>query len=359
MVLISTILACNRAEDTSRFNFVEADSSGIDFINKITENDSINVVNFQYCYNGGGVGIGDFDGNGLPDIVFTGNQVSSALYLNQGNLEFKDVTEKANFKTSSWVTGVSITDINSDGRDDIYLNVGGANCHNDCPNLLFVNQGVGADGVPIFMEQAKEYGLNDGNYAQQSVFFDYEGDDDLDVYILRNGNSGIDKNNPVPKQYMPPHLKDVLLVNTSEPGIDHPVFKDVSQRAGIIHGGFGLGLGINDFNADGLTDIYIANDFITDDLLYVQQRNADSITPWFEDKAKSYLGHATYNSMGMDFNDLDNDALPDILVVDMLPEAYGRQKKMLGMMNYEKYLLSQRNGYSSQYVHNTLQLIAV
>ncbi len=356
LLVLMMVAACGKKEGSKRFVHLDADKTGIDFVNRIVENDSINVVHFQYCYNGGGVGIGDFDQDGRPDVVLTGNQVSSRVYLNKGQMTFEDISEKAGFKTDSWVTGVSIVDINADGRDDIYLNVGGADCDGNCENLLFINQGNGPNGIPHFTEQAKAYGLNDGNYAQQAVFFDYDNDGDLDVYILHNGNSIIDKNNPIPKQYMPPHLKDWLLRNDAVAGKDHPVFTNISEAAGIVHGGFGLGIGINDFNSDGLIDIYVANDFITEDLLYLQKRHPDSLSPWFEERSKQFLGHETYNAMGMDFQDINNDSRPDIMVVDMLPKEYERQKKMLGMTNYDKYLLAQRNGYSSQYVHNTLQL---
>lgn len=347
---------CKNSEDNRRLVLVDASESGIAFANTITENDSINVIDFQYCYNGGGVGIGDFDNNGFPDIVFSGNQVSSALYLNMGNLQFEDITEASGLTTERWVTGVSIVDINADRLDDIYLNVAGPDCKQDCNNLLFVNQGLDAKGIPIFTEQAKAYGLDDGNYAQQSVFFDYDGDGDLDVFILHNGNHGFAKNNPLPKRYMEPHLKDMLLRNDSVTGLGHPYFKDVSEKAGIVHGGFGLGVGINDINDDGLTDIYVANDFITEDLLYIQRKHPDSLAPWFEESSKAYIGHASHNAMGIDFSDANNDGLADILVVDMLPEDYERQKKMQGGMNYEKYLLALRNDYGSQYVRNTLQV---
>ncbi|HEA23181.1 hypothetical protein LCGC14_0783080 [marine sediment metagenome] len=354
--LIILFASCKKSEDNHRFVAVDASRSGIEFANTITENDSINVIDFQYCYNGGGVGIGDFDNNGLPDIIFTGNQVSSALYLNRGDLHFEDITEASGITTTSWVTGVSIVDINVDGLDDIYLSVAGPDCINNCNNLLFINQGLDATGVPTFIEQAEAYGLDDGNYTQQSVFFDYDGDGDLDVFILHNGNHGFAKNNPMPKRYMEPHLNDMLLRNDSVGGLEHPYFTDVSQKAGIVYGGFGLGVGINDINGDGLTDIYVANDFITEDLLYIQRKHPDSVAPWFEERSKTYLGHASHNAMGMDFSDVNNDGLPDIMVVDMLPEKYERQKKMQGGMNYEKYLLALRNDYSSQYVRNTLQV---
>ncbi len=313
---------------------------------------------FQYAYNGGGVGIGDFNNDGLSDLVFTGNQVSSKIYLNKGDFKFEDINEKANFQTNSWVTGVSVVDINSDGFDDIYLNVGGANCKNDCENLLYINQGVNKEGIPTFKEQAAEYNLADGNYSQQAVFFDYDLDGDLDVFITRNGNVKFDKNSPVPKNYMPKNLADILLRNDRKEGANHPVFTDVSDSLGITYKGFSLGVNIQDFNNDNLPDIYVSNDFITEDLLYINNGNNPETNKHqgFTESNKQFLSHITYNAMGVDIADINNDANPDILVVDMLPESYDRQKRMLGVMNYDKYELSKRNNYNSQFMHNTLQL---
>ncbi|CAM4247628.1 VCBS repeat-containing protein [Zobellia nedashkovskayae] len=340
----------------SRFVSITAEHSQIHFQNTIIENDSINIIDFQYCYNGGGVGIGDFNNDGLQDVVFTGNQVSSKIYLNNGNLAFSDISEKAKFFTDSWVTGVSIVDINSDGWDDIYLNVGGANCNNDCPNLLFVNQGLDQEGSPFFKEEARAYGLDDTNYAQQAVFFDYDQDGDLDVYIVHNGNTTHDKNTPMPKKYLLGHLADYLLKNETIEGVGHPVFRNVSDSLNIKGKGFGLGVGIHDFNGDNLPDIYVSNDFITDDLLYINNATITTDHPTFIESSKDYLSHETYNAMGVDIADINNDAAPDILVVDMLPNQYKRQKLMLGSMNYDKYLLSQTNAYTNQFMHNTLQL---
>ncbi|MEL6917527.1 MAG: VCBS repeat-containing protein, partial [Bacteroidota bacterium] len=356
----SLLLGCNSSseETTSLFEYVDVSRSKITFSNAIVENDSINVVDFQYCYNGGGVGVGDFNRDGLPDLVFTGNQVSSSIYLNKGGLHFEDVSDISGFSTSSWVTGVSVVDINVDGLDDIYLSVGGANCQDDCNNLLFVNKGINDKGIPFFEERAKLYGLNDGRYTQQSVFFDFDRDGDLDVYLVHNGNTSIDKNAPIPKNFLPGHLKDYLLRNDWDEGKEHPVYTNISMEMGIDHAGFGLGVGLNDFNDDGLPDIYVSNDFITDDLLYIN-RGLDNRTGnhlGFSEMGKQFLPHGTYNAMGVDITDINNDAAPDILVLDMLPWDYQRQKKMLGTMNYDKYLLSQRNQYASQYMHNTLQL---
>ncbi len=353
-------ISCKQEKLSKQFTFVPSSKSNITFENTITENDSLNVVTFQYVYNGGGVGIGDFNNDGFSDIIFTGNQVPSKIYLNQKEFEFKDITEESRLiiPSKEWVTGVAIVDINADGWDDIYLSVGGANCNNDCNNLLFVNQGTNNKGIPVFVEKAAAYNLNEGEYSQQAVFFDFDTDGDLDVFIARNGNLKYDKNSPLPKRYLPENLTDVLLVNEQKEGDNHPVYKDVSKDLGILYKGFALGVTIQDFNNDNLPDIYVSNDFITEDLLYLNQ-GVDIQTNThlgFKESNQFIFKHLTYNAMGVDVADVNNDANPDVLVVDMLPEEYQRQKKMLGSMNYDKHLLSKRNYYASQFMHNTLQI---
>lgn len=357
-LLFFLFFSCTTENAKKKFTYIKASKSNIHFKNTITENDSINVVNFQYSYNGGGVGIGDFNNDGLSDVVFTGNQESSKIYLNLGDFKFQDLSEISNFKTNTWVTGVSIVDINSDGWDDIYLSVGGSNCNNDCDNLLFVNQGLNKQNVPTFLEQAKAYQLNDGNYSQQAVFFDFDADGDLDVFIAHNGNVQFDKNSPVPKHYMPNHLIDVLLKNETKKGAKHPIFTNVSDSLGITHKGFSLGVSIQDFNNDNFPDLYVSNDFITEDLLYINNgvNKATKKHNGFTESNKQILNHLTYNAMGVDIADINNDAYPDVFVLDMLPESCERQKRMLGTMNYDKYILSKRNNYASQFMHNTLQL---
>lgn len=337
------------------FQLLENSKTGVSFSNDITEDDEVNVIDFQYCFNGGGVGIGDFNGDGLPDIVFSGNQVSAALYLNEGELTFQDITSISGLTTSSWLTGVSIADINGDGRDDIYFGVGGASCNGQCKNLLFINQGNNSEGVPSFIEQASDYGLDNGFYTQQTVFFDPDRDGDLDAYLLQNGNLKFDKNSPVPARYFPEHLGDYLLRNEWDGEKGHPVFvREPSwERKGAK--GFGLGVAINDFDDDGWPDLYAANDFISNDKLFLNQRREnDSIG--FMESSKELTTHQTYNAMGVDVADINNDLRPDILVLDMLPFSYKRQKKMMGAMNYEKYLLALENDYTPQYVRNTLQI---
>lgn len=353
--LIALCFSCQeRDTKTQLFSYVSPSHSQITFENTITENDTINAINFQYCYNGGGVGIGDFNNDGLSDIVFTGNQVASAIYLNTGNMKFRDITIPSGVVTDRWATGVSIVDINTDGYDDIYINVGGAHCNNDCPNLLYINKGLTKEGIPTFEESAKAYGLDDAHYSQQTLFFDYDSDHDLDAYIVRNGNTRYGRNNPIPKDKFPDHLQDVLLENTTKEGTSHPIFEDVSEEKGITHKGFGLGIAITDYNNDLLPDIYITNDFITNDVLYINQGSGAEYA--FAKADTDILTTQTYNAMGVDIADINNDALPDIAVVDMLPNDYERQKKMLGFNNYDKFLLSQRNGYTPQYVQNTLQI---
>ncbi len=353
--LILLLTSCNN--DTVIFEYVDASRSNLTFSNTIIENDSINPVDCLNCFNGGGVGIGDFNNDGLSDIVFSGSQISSKIYLNKGSLQFEDISEDANFLTNGWITGVAIVDINTDGFDDIYLNVGGLNCVENCKNLLFVNNGLNKNGIPTFTERAEAYGLADGKYAQQSVFFDYDNDGDLDVYIVHNSNSTkLSRNKAMIKHLWPENLTDYMLRNDNIEGIDHPVFTNVSKELNVMHKGLGLGIGIADFNNDNLVDVYVSNDFITEDHLYINKAHKDSLNPKFYEVNKQYLGHATINGMGMDIADINNDGLSDIMVLDMIPKDYISQKRMMSSMNYGNYLFTQSNDYTSQYMHNTLQL---
>ena len=352
--IIFLLIACRTEKTNTLFVQIPSEKSGITFSNTITPNDSLNVLNFHYIYNGGGVGVGDFDNNGLPDLVFSGNQVPSKIYLNKGDLAFSDITTAANINTTRWATGVSIVDINADGWEDIYISVGGLKCDGDCENYLFINEGLNADGVPTFSEKAKKYGLNDGLYTQQAAFFDYDSDGDLDVYLLHNAITNRDKNAPTPKRFISEQSKDQLFENIKildKNNILQTAFKDVSDESGIIHRGYGLGITINDLNLDGLPDIYIANDFLSEDLLYLNNGQKR-----FEELSKKYLKHTSYNAMGIDIADINNDALPEILVLDMLPETQERKKSMQGFMNYNKFALSQRQEYMPQFIRNTLQL---
>ena len=345
------MISCSNKQKSTVFQKIGASHSGIDFINSITETEDFNILNFHYIYNGGGVGVGDFDKNGLPDLFFSGNQVASKLYLNKGNLKFADVSDEAGILSDGWSTGVSVVDINADGWLDIYVSVGGYQCDSTCFNKLYINRGLDENQVPVFKEMASSYGLEDGLYTQQAVFFDFDDDGDLDVYLLHNVIDNRDKNIPSDKHFINQKSKDVLLRNQG-----NGKFEDVSESMGIYHRGYGLGVTINDFNNDQLPDIYIANDFLSDDRLYINKGIINEQHQGFKDMSTTLLKHTSYNAMGVDVADINNDALPDIFVLDMLPAYNERQKTMLGFMNYNKFQLSLRQGYSPQFVRNTLQL---
>jgi len=340
-------------QDPPLFQQLPADKTGIHFNNQIIESDSFNIVDFFYIYNGGGVGIGDINNDELPDIYFTGNQVSSRLYLNKGNFQFQDITDDAGVSTSEWARGVTMADVNNDGRLDIYVSISRNHLNTPKSNKLFINQGNGSQGIPIFREQAREYGLADTAHSTQAAFFDYDKDSDLDMYLLTNGIEGFNHNNLRPKKIAGEGIStDRLYRNEgTDASLGHPVFRNVSKEAGILIEGYGLGIGISDINRDGWPDVYCANDFVSNDLLWIN--NGDGT---FSDSASYYLRHTSYNGMGMDIADINNDGLVDIVEVDMLPEGNKRQKTMLPAMNFDRYQDNLRLNYVPQFVRNTLQL---
>jgi hypothetical protein len=354
-ILVLLMASCSiKQENNELFRRLSHDRTGISFSNTIIENDSVNVLDFYYCYNGGGVGIGDFDNDGLQDIFFTGNMVSSKLYLNKGYLKFEDITEAAGVATKGWIMGISLVDINNDGWLDIYLNVAGPGQKNEYRNLLFINEGLNSLGIPSFSEAAAQYGLADNSFSVQSAFLDYDRDGDLDMFLLTNRVDFSDKSFIHPSNY--PATKGVttdrLYKNIGIPDtLDHPFYIDVSEEAGIKYEGYGLGLAIDDLNADGWPDIYVANDFMPNDLIYINQQDGT-----FNDYSSQSQRHQSYNGMGVDIADINNDLLPDIMVVDMLPKSNERRKSMMSGMNYEKFLMEQEAGYVPQFMRNTLQL---
>ncbi|MAE85241.1 MAG: RNA-binding protein [Flammeovirgaceae bacterium] len=347
ILLVLCILSCQPEKDKP-FKLLTATETGLTFNNEMQEliGDSLDALTFPYVYNGAGVATGDFNNDGLLDLFFAGNLVSSKLYLNQGSLQFNDVTEESKIATTRWCTGVSAVDINNDQLLDIYICVAGPN--SDKRNYFFINQGLDDNGIPTFADKAREYGLDDNGYSTMAAFFDYDKDNDLDMYLLTNEMSEPGSYNIVrPKETNGYAGNNDRLYRND--GNDH--FTNVNQETGILIEGWGLGVNISDINQDGWPDVYVSNDFISNDLLWINQQDGT-----FKNEAAKYLRHQTFNGMGNDVADINNDMKPDVIVVDMLPEDHYREKTMIGNNNYDQYLLTKISGYEEQYVRNTLQL---
>ena len=341
-------------EKHTLFKQLSSDYSGIHFKNQINENDSINPLDLTNIYNGGGVGIGDFNNDGLQDVYFTGNLVSNKLYLNKGKLKFDDITKEAGVDGQGrWCRGVTVVDINNDGWQDIYISVSMNNDPNKRQNLLYINQGLDKNGIPHFKEMAAEYGLNDTTHSTMAAFFDYDNDGDLDMFLVVNQILKTDN----PSVYRP-KITDGTYPSTSrlyrndwDPKLKHPVFHNVSNEAGIKIEGYGHSVSIADFNKDGYKDIFVTNDFNSNDLLYINNHDGT-----FTDKAATYFKHTSANGMGQDVIDINNDGLADVIELDMSPEDNYRRKMMLAANSYQNYQNSDYFGYQYQYVRNSLQL---
>ncbi len=336
------------------FHLISSEHSGIDFANTIVENDSVNPIDLTNIYNGGGVGVADFNNDGLLDLYFSGNQVANCLYVNKGNFKFEDVTDIANVGgEGKWGRGVSVIDINNDGRQDLYISASILPDPHKRENLLYVNQQTDKNGAPVFKEMAAEYGLNDTTHTTMAAFFDYDNDSDLDVYLVVN--EIIKGNNP---SIFRPIIRDGSFPSTGRlyrndwnDSLKHPLFTDVTKQAGVTIEGYGHSVNISDFNKDGWKDIFVTNDFISNDLLYINNHDGT-----FTDKVTSYFKHTSANGMGVDVIDINNDGLSDVIELDMNPEDNYRKKTMMNSSNYRTYQNSDHFGYQYQYVRNTLQL---
>jgi len=336
------------------FSFILSSQSGIHFNNQITETDSINVLDQENVYNGGGVGIGDFNNDGLQDIYFTGNQVSNKLYINQGEFKFKDVTDDAKVTgNGNWCRGVTVMDINNDGLQDIYVCATLKKNAEQRENLLYINEGTDKSGVPHFSEMAKAYDLADTSQGTQAAFFDYDNDGDLDVYVVNNEIIKFDFPNrfrPAMKNGSHPNT-DKLFRNDWNDSLRHPVFTNVSQQAGITIDGYGHAVTITDINKDGWKDMYVTNDYLSNDLLWINNHDGT-----FSEQLATYFKHTSANAMGNDVTDINNDGLMDVIALDMNPEDNYRKKMMLNANSYQTYQNSDYFGFQYQYVRNTLQI---
>jgi len=349
------LLACNSKQ--TLFQKITSSHSGINFNNSITETDSINPMSVVNVYNGGGVGIGDFNNDGLQDIYFTGNMVPSKLYINKGDFKFEDITEKSGTEgLGRWARGVSVIDINNDGLMDIYV------CntiYNDTlkrRNILYVNQGISKQGIPEFKDMAAAYGLNAQEQSTMANFFDYDNDGDLDMYLTVNEASNTVNQNQFGKNINNrPSInkggKGKLYQNNTDSLLGHPFFSNVSAQAGIMLEGFGHGATVADINLDGWKDIYVSNDFLSDNILYINNHDGT-----FTNRSKEYFKHTAFNAMGQDIIDINNDGLSDVVELDMNPKDNYRKKMMLGSNNYNTFQNFDAYGNQYQYVRNTLQL---
>jgi hypothetical protein len=351
---IFTLFSFSCRQNDKLFYLISSTDSKIHFNNKINENDSLNPIDVPNIYNGGGVGIGDFNNDGFQDIYFAGNLVSNKLYLNKREFKFDDITKEAEVDGEGrWCKGVSVVDINNDGWMDIYLSVSMEKNPEKRKNLLYVNQGLHKNGIPFFKELAEEYGLDDTTHSTMAAFFDYDNDGDLDMYLVVNQILPI--MNP---SVFKPKITDGsfpstgrLYKNEMNNILKHPVFTNVTTKAGLTIEGYGHGVNIADLNKDGWKDIFVANDFISNDLLYINNHDGT-----FTDKAASYFKHTSANGMGLDVIDINNDGLSDVIELDMNPEDNYRKKMMLGSSNYHAFMLYDYFNYQSQYVRNTLQI---
>lgn len=326
------------------FERVDPSVSGLEFENSLTDTDSMNILNYLYFYNGGGVAIGDVNNDELQDIFFTSNQNSNKLYLNKGDLRFEDITDKAGVAgNADWNTGTVMADINADGYLDIYVlavsGIRGLKGRNE----LFINQGDGT-----FTEQASEYGIALENYGTSASFFDFDNDGDLDLYVLNHAVHTEDSFGPAEIRERRNNSSGDKLFEFRE-----GKFYDISEKAGIFGGpnAYGLGIATADFNKDGFTDIYISNDFHEDDYLYINNGNGT-----FSENLKKRMVQASRFSMGSDVADINHDGYPDLLSLDMLPEDEKALKSSVGDEDINILNLRMKYGYHRQFSRNMLQL---
>ncbi|MEX1240218.1 MAG: VCBS repeat-containing protein [Cyclobacteriaceae bacterium] len=347
-LILALFSKCSK-ENNHLFHLVPPDRSGIDFQNTVEETDSINILTIEYMYHGGGVAIGDFNNDGLSDIFFTGNIVPNRLYLNKGGLRFQDVSATAGIGAADkWKSGVAVADINNDGWLDIYVCATIKKDSLQRANMLFIHRGLDPNGIPVFEDQAHSYGVADMGYSQNAAFLDYDRDGDLDLYVLQNLES--DK---IPSVYRRRILDGSALNNDRlYRNNGNGTFTDVTKEAGILIEGYGLGIAIADINGDSWPDIYIGNDYVSNDVLYINNQDGT-----FSNEIKDRLKHQSLFTMGIDVADINNDLAPDIITLDMLPENNLRRKTISGAgATYYNYINNKEYNYEFQYMRNMLHI---
>jgi len=334
----------NLTEENAGFEILDATYTGINFINNLQQTEEQNVFDDIYYFNGSGVAVGDINNDNLPDVFFGANQTSCKLYINKGDFKFEDVTAKAGLNTKGWATGVAMVDINNDGWLDIYVSRTSPYVEDENrKNLLFINNKNGT-----FTEAAGAYGLDNKGFSTHASFFDADNDGDIDMYLA---NRPLQYNGIYKENYEKFRFKDELGTHRMFLNNGNNKFEDVSEKSGVLCNGFGLSANLADINMDGLTDIYVCNDFIYPDFMYFNKGNGI-----FEDVAKTKIKHTSLSSMGSDLADINNDGLIDIFTVDMLAETNERKKINMNEDDYDKYQHIYGNGYGHQLMRNNLQL---
>ena len=350
LVLTSFFQSCEKKEFL--FERIEANHSNVHFSNILETSSKLHILNYLYYYNGGGVAAGDYNGDGLIDLYFTSNEGSDHLYLNKSTFKFQEISNESGINNSDgWTTGVTNVDINGDGRLDLYISKVSGYQELEGHNILLVNQGNGENGHPRFKEESAKYGLDFSGFSTQSVFFDFDLDGDLDMFLLNHSvhpNRNYGKGNK--RETFHPQSGDRLYRN------DDGHYTDVSSESGIFQGiiGYGLGVSVGDLNNDLYPDLYIGNDFFENDYLYINQQ--DGTFKELISTEPERLGHTTHFSMGNDISDMNNDGLPDIISLDMLPEDLETYKTSGLEYPFQTYSYYLKNGFSPQYMQNTLHI---
>ncbi|MEO6188142.1 MAG: VCBS repeat-containing protein [Ginsengibacter sp.] len=363
IICVALLVGCKPGKKTGSYLFraLSSDRTGLTFRNDLQYNQQFNLFKYIYFYNGSGLGAGDFNNDGLIDLFFGSNQGQSELYINEGGMHFKDVTKVAGIPADGgWTTGISVVDINNDGLLDVYVCRVGNYGTLHSKNQLLINQGVNKDGIPTFKDQAAEYGLDFSGFSTQAVFFDYDMDGDLDMYLLNHSvheNGSFQPRNKFIGTYQP-LSGDRMFRNNSQSSPAIPTapitpFTDVTIEAGINSSaiGYGLGIAIADVNLDGFPDVYVGNDFNENDYLYINQKNGT-----FKEEGQQRLMHTSQFSMGADMADINNDGYPEIISTDMLPSDPSILKRSMSEGSYDFFNHKIDMGYSYQYIRNNLQL---
>ncbi len=332
------------SQQVKLFTKLEKETTGVNFKNDITDSREFNYLFYQYMYNGGGVGAGDFNNDGLVDLYFTANQKSNKLYLNKGDFEFEDITKNAGVGCyENWSNGVSVIDINADGWLDIYVCNSASPDNNELrSNKLFIN-----NKDLTFTESSSQWGIADPAYSNQAYFLDFDRDGDLDMYLVNHRidfKDNLKTDDAIEKNFSPLH-SDKMYRN------EGTHFIDITEQSGVQNHAWGLSASIGDFNNDGWQDIYVCNDFVQPDYLYINQKNGT-----FKDEILDRISHTSFYSMGSDFEDINNDGLADLFVADMVSQNHERSIRNMAAMDSEEFNRLDEIGYGKQYMFNMLQL---